>query len=124
MVKVGITLIRWQVMTKSMSCQIGVLCSGNRQITIYSRPEFKINLKNFSLGFLACHRPLVYSAQSGLGKFYLEIYSKFISFHFQSRTSVGVPMLLVAWSITEVIRYSFYALNLLNAVPWVLTWMR
>ncbi|KAI1724325.1 protein tyrosine phosphatase-like protein, PTPLA domain-containing protein [Ditylenchus destructor] len=41
-----------------------------------------------------------------------------------SRASIGVPMLLVAWSITEVIRYSFYALNLLKAVPHVLTWMR
>ncbi|KAI1716441.1 protein tyrosine phosphatase-like protein, PTPLA domain-containing protein [Ditylenchus destructor] len=42
----------------------------------------------------------------------------------ESRASIGVPMLLVAWSITEVVRYSFYALNLLKAVPHVLTWMR
>uniref|UniRef100_A0A914H0L5 Very-long-chain (3R)-3-hydroxyacyl-CoA dehydratase n=1 Tax=Globodera rostochiensis TaxID=31243 RepID=A0A914H0L5_GLORO len=41
-----------------------------------------------------------------------------------SRASVGVPMLLLAWSITEVVRYSFYALNLLNSVPYALTWMR
>uniref|UniRef100_A0A183C0U8 Very-long-chain (3R)-3-hydroxyacyl-CoA dehydratase n=1 Tax=Globodera pallida TaxID=36090 RepID=A0A183C0U8_GLOPA len=41
-----------------------------------------------------------------------------------SRVSVGVPMLLLAWSITEVVRYSFYALNLLNSVPYALTWMR
>uniref|UniRef100_A0A914KQX4 Very-long-chain (3R)-3-hydroxyacyl-CoA dehydratase n=1 Tax=Meloidogyne incognita TaxID=6306 RepID=A0A914KQX4_MELIC len=41
-----------------------------------------------------------------------------------SRVSIGVPMLLIAWSITEVIRYSFYALNLINAVPSFLIWMR
>ncbi|KAI6227098.1 Very-long-chain (3R)-3-hydroxyacyl-CoA dehydratase [Aphelenchoides besseyi] len=41
-----------------------------------------------------------------------------------SRDSIGVPMLLVAWSITEVVRYSFYALNLLNAVPHFLVWCR
>ncbi|KAF7633037.1 Very-long-chain [Meloidogyne graminicola] len=41
-----------------------------------------------------------------------------------SRLSVGLPMLLTAWSVTEVIRYSFYALNLINAVPWILIWMR
>ncbi|KAL3121438.1 hypothetical protein niasHT_006250 [Heterodera trifolii] len=41
-----------------------------------------------------------------------------------ARLSLGVPMLLLAWSITEVVRYSFYALNLLNAVPYALTWMR
>jgi very-long-chain (3R)-3-hydroxyacyl-CoA dehydratase len=43
---------------------------------------------------------------------------------FQSRASIGVPMLLIAWSVTEVIRYSFYALNLINAVPHVLVWCR
>ncbi|KAJ1352583.1 Very-long-chain (3R)-3-hydroxyacyl-CoA dehydratase hpo-8 [Parelaphostrongylus tenuis] len=41
-----------------------------------------------------------------------------------ARSSVGVPMLLVAWSITEVVRYSFYALGLFNAVPYFLTWIR
>ncbi|KAK6766132.1 hypothetical protein RB195_025812 [Necator americanus] len=41
-----------------------------------------------------------------------------------ARQSVGVPMFLVAWSLTEVIRYSFYALGLLSAVPFFLTWLR
>jgi very-long-chain (3R)-3-hydroxyacyl-CoA dehydratase len=41
-----------------------------------------------------------------------------------SRSSIGVLMLLVAWSITEVIRYSFYALGLIKSVPFILTWMR
>uniref|UniRef100_F1L923 Very-long-chain (3R)-3-hydroxyacyl-CoA dehydratase n=3 Tax=Ascaris suum TaxID=6253 RepID=F1L923_ASCSU len=33
-------------------------------------------------------------------------------------------MLLLAWSVTEVVRYSFYALSLINAVPKWLVWMR
>jgi very-long-chain (3R)-3-hydroxyacyl-CoA dehydratase len=41
-----------------------------------------------------------------------------------SRSSIGVLMLLVAWSITEVIRYSFYALGLIKSVPHFLTWLR
>ncbi|KAK6061711.1 tyrosine phosphatase-like protein, PTPLA [Cooperia oncophora] len=41
-----------------------------------------------------------------------------------ARESVGVPMLLLAWSITEVVRYSFYAFTLFNAVPYFLTWIR
>ncbi|KAK9503983.1 hypothetical protein O3M35_010432 [Rhynocoris fuscipes] len=38
--------------------------------------------------------------------------------------SYGLPMLLFAWSVTEIIRYSFYALSLLNAVPYLLVWCR
>jgi len=41
-----------------------------------------------------------------------------------SRSSIGVPLMLLAWSITEVIRYSFYALGLFNATPYFITWMR
>ncbi|CAJ0573303.1 unnamed protein product, partial [Mesorhabditis spiculigera] len=42
----------------------------------------------------------------------------------EARDSIGVPMLLVAWSITEVIRYSFYALNIVKSVPSFLVWCR
>uniref|UniRef100_A0A0N5BK88 Very-long-chain (3R)-3-hydroxyacyl-CoA dehydratase n=1 Tax=Strongyloides papillosus TaxID=174720 RepID=A0A0N5BK88_STREA len=41
-----------------------------------------------------------------------------------SQVSIGVPMLIFAWSITEVIRYSFYALSLIKTVPYALIWMR
>jgi len=41
-----------------------------------------------------------------------------------SRSSIGVPLMLLAWSITEVIRYSFYALGLFNMTPYIITWMR
>ena len=38
-----------------------------------------------------------------------------------SRLSVGFLLLLFAWTITEIIRYSMYALN---KVPYVLRWLR
>ncbi|EFP05368.1 hypothetical protein CRE_26953 [Caenorhabditis remanei] len=42
-----------------------------------------------------------------------------------ARYSVGVPLLLVAWSVTEVIRYSFYALSVLKQpIPYFLLWLR
>jgi very-long-chain (3R)-3-hydroxyacyl-CoA dehydratase len=40
------------------------------------------------------------------------------------RDSHAYPIMLFAWSITEVIRYSFYAWNLLDDVPYVLLWLR
>lgn len=36
----------------------------------------------------------------------------------------GVPLALLAWSITEIIRYLYYFLNLVGFVPHVLTWLR
>jgi len=41
-----------------------------------------------------------------------------------SRLSVGFLLLLFAWTITEIIRYSMYALNIVGEVPHVLTWLR
>lgn len=38
--------------------------------------------------------------------------------------SPGLPLCLFAWTVTEIIRYLFYALNLLNAVPDLLVWCR
>ena len=33
-------------------------------------------------------------------------------------------MLLVAWSIAEMTRYLYYALNIYDMVPYILVWMR
>ncbi|BFZ59494.1 hypothetical protein YB2330_000505 [Saitoella coloradoensis] len=38
--------------------------------------------------------------------------------------SPAYSSMLIAWSVTEVIRYSYYALNLLGGVPKALTWLR
>lgn len=40
------------------------------------------------------------------------------------RNCPAYPVMLVAWSTTEVIRYSFYAWNLLDEVPYPLLWLR
>jgi very-long-chain (3R)-3-hydroxyacyl-CoA dehydratase len=38
--------------------------------------------------------------------------------------SPGLPLTILAWSIAEVIRYLYYALNLLGTVPYLLVWCR
>jgi len=40
------------------------------------------------------------------------------------KLSTGLPLALLAWSITEIIRYGYYACNLLNYVPKILVWLR
>lgn len=37
---------------------------------------------------------------------------------------VGIPMLLTAWSITEVIRYAFYTFGLVGSMPYFVQWCR
>ena len=41
-----------------------------------------------------------------------------------SQLSLGFPMLLFAWTITEIIRYSMYTINLISTPPHFLTWLR
>ncbi|BES98008.1 Hypothetical protein NTJ_10824 [Nesidiocoris tenuis] len=41
-----------------------------------------------------------------------------------AQLSLGLPCIVLAWSITEIVRYSFYALNLVNLVPQFLVWCR
>ncbi len=41
-----------------------------------------------------------------------------------AETSYGAPALLAAWSLTEVVRYSFYAMSLVGMSVYPLTWLR
>lgn len=41
-----------------------------------------------------------------------------------AQVSIGLPIVIFAWSITEIVRYSFYALNLFNVIPYFLVWSR
>eukprot|EP01105_Mastigella_eilhardi_P007046 TRINITY_DN18516_c0_g1_i1.p1 TRINITY_DN18516_c0_g1~~TRINITY_DN18516_c0_g1_i1.p1 ORF type:complete len:228 (-),score=75.37 TRINITY_DN18516_c0_g1_i1:816-1499(-) len=41
-----------------------------------------------------------------------------------SRATPGFFMLLVAWSLTEVVRYSYYALHVAGREPYPLLWLR
>ncbi|CAO1402544.1 unnamed protein product [Diamesa hyperborea] len=40
------------------------------------------------------------------------------------KVSPGLPLALLAWSVTEIIRYGYYAFNLVGSVPYVLVWLR
>eukprot|EP00092_Neocalanus_flemingeri_P029850 GFUD01032408.1.p1 GENE.GFUD01032408.1~~GFUD01032408.1.p1 ORF type:complete len:215 (+),score=49.14 GFUD01032408.1:299-943(+) len=41
-----------------------------------------------------------------------------------SQLSLGFPLLLFAWTVTEIIRYSMYAVSLVGTPPYFLTWLR
>lgn len=41
-----------------------------------------------------------------------------------ARSSIGVPMLLVAWSIAECTRYFYYGFHLYDSAPHFATWLR
>lgn len=38
--------------------------------------------------------------------------------------SPGLPLALLAWSITEIIRYFYYFVNLIGIVPHIIIWLR
>ena len=42
----------------------------------------------------------------------------------ESRLCRGLPLLLIAWIVTEMIRYSFYAVGLLGTSVYLITWLR
>lgn len=42
----------------------------------------------------------------------------------EAQHSIGVIIYVIAWSITEVVRYSFYALSLIKRPPYFLQWAR
>jgi len=42
----------------------------------------------------------------------------------EAQKSIGVIIYVVAWCITEVVRYSFYALSLVKCSPYFLQWAR
>jgi len=39
-------------------------------------------------------------------------------------SSPGLPLSLIAWSVTEIIRYSYYFGNLIEYIPYFLSWLR
>lgn len=41
-----------------------------------------------------------------------------------AKDSPGLPLALLAWSVTEIIRYGYYAFNLIGAVPGFLVFLR
>ena len=45
-------------------------------------------------------------------------------FNIKSREHYVFSSLMLSWSITEVVRYLYYAINLWGEVPYPLTWLR
>ncbi|KAK4013158.1 very-long-chain (3R)-3-hydroxyacyl-CoA dehydratase 2 [Daphnia magna] len=41
-----------------------------------------------------------------------------------ARDQIGFSLLLLAWTVTEVLRYLYYVLNLISFVPGILLWCR
>lgn len=41
-----------------------------------------------------------------------------------AKVSPGLPIALFAWSVTEIIRYGYYALNIINVVPHFVVFLR
>jgi very-long-chain (3R)-3-hydroxyacyl-CoA dehydratase len=41
-----------------------------------------------------------------------------------SQMSIGVTMMLIAWSVTEIIRYSYYSFSILGIEVGFLQWLR
>ena len=41
-----------------------------------------------------------------------------------SQLSLGFPILFFAWTVTEVIRYSMYAVSTVGSPPYFLVWLR
>ncbi|XP_038051639.1 very-long-chain (3R)-3-hydroxyacyl-CoA dehydratase 2-like [Patiria miniata] len=42
----------------------------------------------------------------------------------QVQDEISVPLYIAAWTVTEIMRYAFYTLGLLNRLPYALTWCR
>lgn len=42
----------------------------------------------------------------------------------ESQTSPGLTIMLFAWCLTETVRYSYYAFNLVNVNVGIITWLR
>lgn len=61
----------------------------------------------------------------------MQVASRFIlvwaivdQFPYTSSTSIAYTTMLLAWSVTEVVRYSYFVFNLASSVPPVLSWLR
>ncbi|VDN55579.1 unnamed protein product [Dracunculus medinensis] len=98
-------------------------------IRCYNSVEFELQIFQTAAILEVIHAALGF-VRSPVGTTAIQVYSRvsivwlILYKVISTRSSIGVPMLLFAWSLTEVIRYSFYALTLLKCVPQFLTWLR
>lgn len=48
----------------------------------------------------------------------------FVFLFLQVQSEDSVLLFVIAWTITEIIRYSFYTFSLLNHLPYLIKWAR
>lgn len=48
----------------------------------------------------------------------------FVCLFLQVQSEDSVLLFVIAWTITEIIRYSFYTFSLLNHLPYLIKWAR
>uniref|UniRef100_A0A9J2PNR4 Very-long-chain (3R)-3-hydroxyacyl-CoA dehydratase n=1 Tax=Ascaris lumbricoides TaxID=6252 RepID=A0A9J2PNR4_ASCLU len=105
------------------------LLAGMSYPELYKKVELELQIFQ-TAAILEIVHAVVGVVRSPVGTTAMQVFSRVTVVWFilhkviSARNSIGVPMLLLAWSITEVVRYSFYALSLINAVPKWLVWMR
>ncbi|KAH7727853.1 Protein HPO-8 [Aphelenchoides avenae] len=122
----AVQVLGWgSILVKSVSGLLG----GESYETLYNNVELELQIFQ-TAAILEIVHAIVGLVRSPVGTTITQVFSRVTVVWLilykvpSSRSSIGVPMLLVAWSVTEVVRYSFYALNLVNAVPSLLVWMR
>ncbi|KAK2725638.1 hypothetical protein QYM36_000217, partial [Artemia franciscana] len=61
-----------------------------------------------------------------LPQVFSRVFVVWIGLHYchASKSSIGLPLILIAWTITEIIRYSFYFFALLGDTPYLLKYLR
>lgn len=47
-----------------------------------------------------------------------------IAFIPETFESPGLPLALTAWCFAEITRYAYYGFNIINYIPYVVTWAR
>ncbi|XP_054161032.1 very-long-chain (3R)-3-hydroxyacyl-CoA dehydratase hpo-8-like [Oppia nitens] len=106
-----------------------VLATGGKFTGAYDRVQLSLTIFQ-SLQLIEVGHCLVRLVPSNAFQTFVQIFSRLVVVWgillpvADSRTSIGVPMLLIAWSLAEMTRYMYYALNIYDQVPYVLTWLR
>jgi very-long-chain (3R)-3-hydroxyacyl-CoA dehydratase len=42
----------------------------------------------------------------------------------ETRDSIGLLLILIAWTVTEIVRYTYYMTSLVRGIPYILQWAR
>jgi len=105
------------------------LLSGGEVATLYANT--KLSLQIFQTGavleiFHAIFGLVRSSVQVTIQQVFSRVYVVWAILYMcpTSQLSIGFPLLLFAWTITEIIRYSMYAVSLVGNPPFFLTWLR